>query len=328
LPKIGPSENERLNFWQELVNGRDFMPRRYCGVWSPSLIALHIVSDVLIWLAYLWIPLVMVWAYRAHRRDLRLHTPMFLIFLLYTIFITACGWTHFFDALMFINPVYRLNGAVRAVTAIVSVATAVSLIRLVPRAITAPIKILAQQAAITRQQAWLRDILDAATGGVLRLCFSSSQLPARLAGRPVERAVDSPNDLTAVRKMAQHLAEEAGFDRSRSQDLITSVHEAAMNTLRHAGGGTVRGYREGDRVQIWVEDQGPGIPLDRLPIATLKQGYSTAGTAGQGWFQVLSLADAAYLCTSAGGTAVVLEMACSPSPPLPFSVQVGGDVRV
>jgi anti-sigma regulatory factor (Ser/Thr protein kinase) len=328
LRKKGPSENQRLNFWQQLVSGRDFMPRRYCGVWSPSLIALHIVSDVLIWLAYLWIPLVMVWAYRTHRRDLLLHTPTYLIFLLYTIFITACGWTHFFDALMFFDPVYRLNGVVRAATAIVSVATAVSLIRLVPQAITAPIKLLAQQAALARQQAWLRDILDAATGGVLRLCASSSQLPARLAGSTAERTVTSPNDLAAVRKMVQLLTKEAGFGRSRSQDLVTSVHEAAMNALRHAGGGTIRGYREGDQVQIWVEDRGPGIPLDRLPIATLKQGYSTAGTAGQGWFQVLSLADAAFLRTGTDGTTVVLEMARDPAPPVPFSVRVGGDVPV
>jgi anti-sigma regulatory factor (Ser/Thr protein kinase) len=304
------------------------MPRRYCGVWSPSLIALHVVSDVLIWLAYLWIPLVMVWAYRSHRRDLLLHAPTYLIFLLYTVFITACGWTHFFDALMFVDPVYRLNGVVRALTAIVSVATAVSLVQLVPRAITAPIKILSQQATLARQQAWLRDILDAATGGVLRLCFSSSQLPAPLAGSPAELTVASANDLAAVRRMVQRLTAEVGFARSRAQDLVTTAHEAAMNTLRHAGGGTVRGYWDGDRVQIWVEDHGPGIPLDRLPIATLKQGYSTAGTAGQGWFQVLSLADAAYLRTGADGTTVVLEMARETSPPIPFSVEVGGDVPI
>jgi anti-sigma regulatory factor (Ser/Thr protein kinase) len=229
---------------------------------------------------------------------------------------------------MFVDPVYRLNGVVRAVTAIVSVATAVSLVQLVPRAITAPIKILSQQATLARQQAWLRDILDAATSGVLRLCFSSSQLPRPLASSPAELTVASANDLAPVRRMVQRLTAEAGFGRSRVQDLVTSAHEAAMNTLRHAGGGIVRGYREGDRVQIWVEDHGPGIPLDRLPIATLKQGYSTSGTAGQGWFQVLSLADAAYLHTGADGTTVVLEMAREPSPPVPFSVEVGGDVPV
>jgi hypothetical protein len=40
---------------------------------DESLVQLHVFSDVAIWLAYLWIPLVMVWNYYAHKRALRLH---------------------------------------------------------------------------------------------------------------------------------------------------------------------------------------------------------------------------------------------------------------
>ena len=94
-----------------------------------------------------------------------------------------------------------------------------------------------------------------------------------------------------------------------------------------SGVGKVRGYARADAAQVWVEDAGSGILLGRLPIATLKQGYSTAGTAGQGWFLILSFVDEAYLRTGPGGTQVVLEMErVSRAKPVPFALGVGGDI--
>jgi len=131
-----------------------------------------------------------------------------------------------------------------------------------------------------------------------------------------------------VRAALREAAEAAGFDSARLGDLLTSAHESGMNGLMHAGGADISVYRSGDRVQVWVEDRGKGIELDRLPISTLKQGFSTAGTAGQGWFFVLTLVDAAYLLTGGTGTTVVLEMDREPPQEmLPFSVGVGGDVH-
>ncbi len=303
------------------------MPRRFCGVWDESLITLHVVSDVVIWLAYLWIPVVMLWAWRRNGRMLRLHTPILFIFVLYVFFITACGWTHFFDALMFYNPAYRINGVVRAITAVVSLATAVSLVRLVPLAVTAPVTILAQKAALHQQQEWLRDILDSTTDGVLKLCLAASDLPTPLNSAPLVADITEPARLRQARRIVELLTRKAGFDPTRAGDLVTSVHEAAMNALSHGGGAQVTGFAAGDSVQIWIEDSGPGIPLDRLPLSTLKQGYSTAGTAGQGWFMVLSLVDRAYLLTGSQGTRLVLEMHRMPQRrTVPFATAVGGDI--
>lgn len=317
-----------MEFWLKLFDDQGFMPRRACGLWDASLIWLHVVSDTVIWLSYLWIPLVMLWSYRANKNTLRLHTPTFLILLLYAAFITACGWTHFFDALMFFNPVYRVNGLVRALTALVSLATAISLVWLFPLAVTAPVTILTQKAALRERYAWLRDILDSATNGVLKLRETRTELPdPRGKGlAPVE--VASAGDLRAVRKMVHELARTTGLDPARTNDLTSAVHEAAMNALGHAGGGVVRGFSSDEGVQVWVQDHGAGIPLDRLPISTLKQGYSTAGTAGQGWFLVLSFVDAAYLLTGAEGTTLVLEMSRREPVSVPFSSRVGGDVAV
>jgi anti-sigma regulatory factor (Ser/Thr protein kinase) len=316
-----------LEFWHQLFSGRGFMPRRLCGTWDDSLLALHIVSDAVIWLSYLWIPLVMLGSYWARRRTLRLQGPVLWVLALYVVFISACGWTHFFDALMFWHPVYRLNGLVRAATAVVSLATAVSLVKLVPRALTAPVTILTQQAALRQQHVWLRDILECATSGVLTLCETREELPAPLDLEPLTLGVSEASQLREVRHRVQALAESAGIDPSRTADLVTSVHEAAMNALVHAGSAAVHGCRAQGKVQVRIEDEGPGIPLDRLPIYTLKQGYSTAGTAGQGWYLILNFVDRAHLWTGAEGTTLVLEMGKEARPhALPFSLAVGGDV--
>jgi len=319
----------RLSFWDQLFSGSDFMPRRYCGTWDDGLIALHVVSDVVIWLAYLWIPLVMLGTWRIQKRAVALPRPVLLILILYVIFITACGWTHFFDALMFWDPVYRVNGLVRALTAVASLGTAISVVRLFPLAINAPVTILTQRASLRQQFAWLRDILDSVTDGRLRLCESRSDLPAPVTQTPAaEIAVRRKTNLAAARRGVAQAAVTAGFSLHRIGDLLTASHEAAMNGLQHAHGADVRVYQSGDCVQVWIVDAGSGIPLDRLPISTLKQGFSTAGTAGQGWFLVLTLADAAYLYTGPDGTTVVLEMHSKEHTPIPIPATLGGDVAV
>jgi hypothetical protein len=190
-----------------------------------------------------------------------------MILVLYTVFITACGWTHFFDALMFYNPVYRANGLVRAITAAASVGTAISLVRLMPLAIKAPVTILTQRATLRQQQAWLRDILDSVTDGRLKLCADRSDLPDPLGPEPSTIFVAEPNDLRGLRKIIRDAAARAGFNPSQGHALLSSVHEAAMNALVHAGAATIRCDNGPNRVQIWIEDTGPGIPWtnSRLP---------------------------------------------------------------
>lgn len=316
-----------MNFWQELFSGDGFMPRRLCGNWDGGLIWLHVVSDSIIFLAYLWIPLTMFVAFRSHGNRLILPRATWLLVSLYITFITACGFTHFFDALMFWNPVYRINGIVRCLTAVVSLLTAASLSRLIPVAITAPVAIESQKRLVAQQQAWLRDILDSATDGILRLCSAPEDLPAPLSDSPQEISIVRAGDLGELRRLLTKRADEAGFVAERKDNLITAVHEAAMNAFRHAGSGRIRIYRLGDRIQVWIQDEGHGISLDKLPISTLKQGYSTMGTAGQGWYLVLSSVDSAHLFTGKSGTTIVLQMhRTAPEPMIPLSQWVGGDV--
>lgn len=269
----------------------------------------------------------MIWAYYAHRGMIKPRPVILAILSLYAIFITACGWTHFFDALMFYNPLYRINGIVRALTAVVSFATAVSLVKLVPHVITAPITIMMQRAALHQQFVWLKDVLDGVTEGGLKLCESRADLP-RPVGREIAAVeVAGSGDLRKARQAAMEAAEAVGMEPDRVHELISVVSEAAMNGLVHTGTAQVRCFAGDGKTQIWVEDTGTGIPLDRMPIATLKRGYSTAGTARQGWFMILSFSDAVHLLTGGEGTTVVMELHAAAVPErVMFPTNLGGDV--
>ena len=95
------------------------MPHGVCYVWNPSLIGLHLVSDTLIGLAYFSIPVTLVYFIRK-RRDL----PFNWMFLLFGLFIVACGTTHWMEVWTLWEPQYWLAGVVKAITAAASVPTA------------------------------------------------------------------------------------------------------------------------------------------------------------------------------------------------------------
>jgi PAS domain S-box-containing protein len=99
-------------------------------MWTPVHGWLHILSDLGVWTAYLAIPCVLGF-FALRRRD----TPFRGIFWLFGAFILACGTTHLMEAIIFWWPAYRLAGLIKLVTAMVSWATVIALVPIVPRAL-------------------------------------------------------------------------------------------------------------------------------------------------------------------------------------------------
>jgi PAS domain S-box-containing protein len=91
---------------------------------------LHVVSDALITLAYYSIPLTLLYIVRK-RRD----APFRVMYFMFGGFIVACGTTHLMEIWNVWHGTYRLAGVVKAGTALLSVSTAVALVRLVPTAL-------------------------------------------------------------------------------------------------------------------------------------------------------------------------------------------------
>lgn len=105
------------------------IPHGYCIAWEPHLLWTMVGSNALVALAYFSIPLAL---YRFVR--LQPGLPFGSIFLLFSAFIFFCGLTHVMGIVNLWYPMYRLDGAVMAMTAGVSVATAIVLFPLVGRA--------------------------------------------------------------------------------------------------------------------------------------------------------------------------------------------------
>ena len=118
---------------RRLFSSDGFMPHGHCYFWNPAVLRLHIISDALITLAYLTIPLTLVYIVRK-RRDI----PFDWIFACFGIFIVACGATHAMEIWSIWHPTYWLSGSLKGVAAAASLATAMLLIRLIPKILAIP----------------------------------------------------------------------------------------------------------------------------------------------------------------------------------------------
>jgi PAS domain S-box-containing protein len=121
------------SFAAERAFGRGFLPHGYCFTWIPGLLWLNVISDVLIAVAYLSIPLSL--AYFVRRR---VDLPFSWVFVLFGVFIVACGATHALHVWTVWNANYWLLGGVKAITAAASVPTAAVLIWMIPKALAIP----------------------------------------------------------------------------------------------------------------------------------------------------------------------------------------------
>jgi serine phosphatase RsbU (regulator of sigma subunit)/anti-sigma regulatory factor (Ser/Thr protein kinase) len=101
-----------------------------CFLWQPNVLALHVISDALIALAYFSIPAVLLYLVR-RRKDL----PFNFAFVMFAAFIISCGTTHVLSIVVIWHPIYWVEGWVKAITAVTSVATAVMLVPLLPKAL-------------------------------------------------------------------------------------------------------------------------------------------------------------------------------------------------
>lgn len=119
-------------FFSKLFSS-DFMPHGHCYLWRPEILWLNVGSDVLIALSYYSIPLALL-VFVRRRGDLVYHW----MFVLFAAFIFLCGTTHVVEIWTVWHGSYRIEGVVKLLTGLVSLATAVLLWRLVPQALRLP----------------------------------------------------------------------------------------------------------------------------------------------------------------------------------------------
>lgn len=201
-----------------LFDTSGFPARWQCGAWSTAHGTLHIASDIAIWAAYMTIPGTIAF-FLMKRRDV----PFLAIFWLFAGFIFFCGATHLLDAFIFWWPAYRFAGVVKFLTAVVSWATVLALIPVIPRALALPrlglVNAELQEAlrAAQKSEERLRHVIEAAPNGMVivdeqgRIVSANSACHSifgyesgELAGRRIE-------DLVPPRHRAAHPGFRAVF---------------------------------------------------------------------------------------------------------------------
>src|SRR5262245_29806593 len=120
-----------LSFWH--LASSTFAPHGVCYQWDRRLILLHVSSDALIAVAYMSIPVTLLYFVR-RRRDL----PFHWIFVLFGAFIIVCGATHAMEIWTLWHAHYWISGVLKGITAITSVLTATLLVKIVPAALALP----------------------------------------------------------------------------------------------------------------------------------------------------------------------------------------------
>jgi PAS domain S-box-containing protein len=112
---------------------QSFLPHGTGYLSDPKTVWLNVVSDGVIALSYYCIPVVLIYVARK-RRDI----PFNWMFWFFGIFIWGCGTTHLMEIWTVWHSNYFLAGIIKALTAAVSLVSALMLIPLVPKALARP----------------------------------------------------------------------------------------------------------------------------------------------------------------------------------------------
>ncbi len=140
---------------KQLFSSSQYIPHGHCYLWQSPLVWLHVLSDLLIAIAYYSIPATLIY-FIYKRRDV----PFIGIFGLFGAFIILCGTGHLLEIWTLWHPVYWLTGVEKAITALVSCFTALEMVTLLPKflALQTPERLAAinrelQNQIVERQQA-------------------------------------------------------------------------------------------------------------------------------------------------------------------------------
>lgn len=120
--------NQIFEFFSKLLESSHKTARWHTGNWSDFLGWMFILSDFIIGVAYILVPVFMFYYVKSNKKE----TNYSVVFLLFIAFFMMNSINYFVDIVMFWIPAYRLNTITRFATAALSVAAGYYLVHLLP----------------------------------------------------------------------------------------------------------------------------------------------------------------------------------------------------
>ena len=127
-----------------------------------------------------------------------------------------------------------------------------------------------------------------------------------LGGQTTLVTVADESQVGEARRAVAMAGQRLGLDETTTGKAAVVVTEAATNIVKHAGRGEVLLRAIPDGIEVLALDRGPGIPDI---AASLRDGYSTSGTQGNGLGAIRRMANQFDIYSSPGlGTAIVARL--------------------
>jgi len=165
-----------LGTFSDYFGSSGFMPHGHCFLWTAPLLWTYVVSDFIIATSYFSIPFAL-WYFVQKRPDV----PFRWIFLMFGAFVMACSTTHMFAIWNIWHADYWADAVLKALTAGVSLATAILLWPLIPNALAIP-----SQMQIENANRKLQDEVMRRQQAESALLVTNEALERRVAERTAE----------------------------------------------------------------------------------------------------------------------------------------------
>lgn len=208
-----------------LFNDRAFMPQGACLLWRSGLVAMHALGDGLIALACLSLPVALV-IFARRRSDLE-HRWVFGLF---AAFILACSATHLLGVVTLWEPIYGVEAVVKLATALVSLAAAIVLWSMIPKALAIPVQPRCADVQLLREgyeRKAAQDEQESAFGstelGVDERTLELAKANQRLEREIAERKRGEEQQALLVAELAH-----------RVRNTLAIVRSIASQTVRHS----------------------------------------------------------------------------------------------
>ncbi|MDA8411074.1 MAG: ATP-binding protein [Treponema sp.] len=180
------------------------------------------VSNGLIAISYGSIPFF-IFVFVRKRRDL----PFTWIFILFSLFILACGSTHFVHIIGLWHPAYGWQSIVDSLTALVSVVTAIALWPTLPRLLAIPSP--AQLRAVNKE---LREEKDKLLAAQRELAKSYAEVEGRVAERTAE--LKAVNEALVVEVEERKLAEARVRELNEGLEARVAARTADLESFTYS----------------------------------------------------------------------------------------------